>query len=236
LNSKRPAADLSKLHHQALVVTLLQRVVEAELHSLRLIRTDYTRRNLCQRRGPASTTVAAFQPSGRSIIGPGMSLEVVVMHHEEPQAKHGPSYSQDWSAYSPQCFPRDSPGQHGFLPPSSSMGEKMAMISVAKGQQSPTTLGNMQTQTTSNAAAQSQKQPAAPKPSPTKAKRVRTGCLTCRERHLKCDEAVPDCMNCRKRGRECKRGIRLNFLDINVYRPACVPPLEDWAGMRLFAI
>ncbi|KAH6889213.1 C6 zinc finger domain-containing protein [Thelonectria olida] len=84
----------------------------------------------------------------------------------------------------------------------------------------------LQTRTTSNAA---RKQTAVPKPSQTKAKRVRTGCLTCRERHLKCDEAVPDCMNCRKRGRECKRGIRLNFLDTNVYRPACVPPLEGWA-------
>jgi Fungal Zn(2)-Cys(6) binuclear cluster domain len=29
-------------------------------------------------------------------------------------------------------------------------------------------------------------------------KRVRTGCLTCRERHLKCDEGMPDCQNCRK--------------------------------------
>ncbi|KAI5457110.1 hypothetical protein BGZ63DRAFT_495364 [Mariannaea sp. PMI_226] len=65
--------------------------------------------------------------------------------------------------------------------------------------------------------------------SPTKAKRVRTGCLTCRERHLKCDEAVPDCMNCRKRGRECKRGLRLNFLDINVHNPTCVAPVEEWA-------
>ncbi|TWU79060.1 hypothetical protein ED733_008598 [Metarhizium rileyi] len=37
----------------------------------------------------------------------------------------------------------------------------------------------------------------------TKLKRVRTGCLTCRERHLKCDEAIPDCINCRKGGRNC---------------------------------
>ncbi|KAH7171442.1 hypothetical protein EDB81DRAFT_837902 [Dactylonectria macrodidyma] len=64
---------------------------------------------------------------------------------------------------------------------------------------------------------------------PPKAKRVRTGCLTCRDRHLKCDEAVPDCLNCRKRGRECKRGVRLNFLDINVHSLACEPVSEDWA-------
>ncbi|KAF4438321.1 regulatory for the arginine catabolic pathway [Fusarium acutatum] len=63
---------------------------------------------------------------------------------------------------------------------------------------------------------------------PVKGKRVRTGCLTCRERHLKCDEAVPDCMNCRKRGRECKRGVRLNFLDVNLHRPAGIPSPGGW--------
>ncbi|RBR24447.1 uncharacterized protein FIESC28_02738 [Fusarium coffeatum] len=68
-----------------------------------------------------------------------------------------------------------------------------------------------------------------PNPTPVKGRRVRTGCLTCRERHLKCDEAVPDCMNCRKRGRECKRGVRLNFLEINLHSPAAIPPPEDWA-------
>ncbi|ENH75174.1 Transcriptional regulatory protein moc3 [Fusarium oxysporum f. sp. cubense race 1] len=65
-------------------------------------------------------------------------------------------------------------------------------------------------------------------PTPVKGKRVRTGCLTCRERHLKCDEAVPDCMNCRKRGRECKRGVRLNFLEINLHRPAATPSPGGW--------
>ena len=47
-----------------------------------------------------------------------------------------------------------------------------------------------------------------------KSKRVRTGCLTCRERHLKCDEGMPDCKNCNKSRRTCKRGLKLNFLDI----------------------
>ncbi|KAF4341118.1 regulatory for the arginine catabolic pathway [Fusarium beomiforme] len=65
-------------------------------------------------------------------------------------------------------------------------------------------------------------------PTPVKGKRVRTGCLTCRERHLKCDEAVPDCMNCRKRGRECKRGVRLNFLEINLHQPTTTPSPEGW--------
>ncbi|CAM1511001.1 Fc.00g085140.m01.CDS01 [Cosmosporella sp. VM-42] len=63
---------------------------------------------------------------------------------------------------------------------------------------------------------------------PTKAKRVRTGCLTCRERHLKCDEAVPDCVNCRKSNRTCKRGMRLNFLEVSVHKPIWVPSPAQW--------
>jgi hypothetical protein len=63
-----------------------------------------------------------------------------------------------------------------------------------------------------------------PKPSKApaevaKAKRVRTGCLTCRERHLKCDEAFPRCQNCQKSGRICKRGVRLNFIDTQTIAP-----------------
>ena len=62
----------------------------------------------------------------------------------------------------------------------------------------------------------------------SKPKRVRTGCLTCRERHLKCDEALPTCVNCRKSGRECKRGVRLNFIDTQCRTPPTVPPPDDW--------
>lgn len=65
-------------------------------------------------------------------------------------------------------------------------------------------------------------------PAATKPKRVRTGCLTCRERHLKCDEAMPHCQNCRKSNRICKRGIRLNFIDTTVQAPPVVPPSQDW--------
>ncbi|KAF2130685.1 hypothetical protein P153DRAFT_355543 [Dothidotthia symphoricarpi CBS 119687] len=43
--------------------------------------------------------------------------------------------------------------------------------------------------------------------------RARTGCLTCRDRHIKCDEALPKCKNCCKSNRLCERGIRLNFID-----------------------
>ena len=59
-------------------------------------------------------------------------------------------------------------------------------------------------------------------------KRVRTGCLTCRERHLKCDEGAPDCQNCKKSNRECKRGVRLNFIDTQVKTPPITPPTEEW--------
>lgn len=59
-------------------------------------------------------------------------------------------------------------------------------------------------------------------------KRVRTGCLTCRERHLKCDEGLPDCVNCRKSSRPCKRGVRLNFIDTQVKSPPVTPSTQDW--------
>lgn len=61
-----------------------------------------------------------------------------------------------------------------------------------------------------------------------KPKRVRTGCLTCRERHLKCDEGLPHCQNCRKSNRTCKRGVRLNFIDTTVKSPPIIPPTADW--------
>jgi len=64
----------------------------------------------------------------------------------------------------------------------------------------------------------------------TKSKRVRTGCLTCRERHLKCDEGTPDCLNCRKSGRECKRGVRLNFIDVQIKPLPYTPPTTEWLG------
>lgn len=67
-------------------------------------------------------------------------------------------------------------------------------------------------------------------PVPAKSRRVRTGCLTCRERHLKCDENTPDCLNCRKGNRECKRGLRLNFIDIQTKPIPFVPPITEWNG------
>ena len=68
-------------------------------------------------------------------------------------------------------------------------------------------------------------------PAATRPKRVRTGCLTCRERHLKCDEGSPDCHNCKRSGRECKRGVRLNFIDTQCKTPPITPPMHDWEGV-----
>ncbi|KAF2009929.1 hypothetical protein BU24DRAFT_67612 [Aaosphaeria arxii CBS 175.79] len=46
----------------------------------------------------------------------------------------------------------------------------------------------------------------------TKPKRTRSGCLTCRERHLKCDEGKPVCNNCKRSNRQCKTGLRINWI------------------------
>ena len=62
-----------------------------------------------------------------------------------------------------------------------------------------------------------------------KPKRVRTGCLTCRGRHLKCDEGIPVCQNCQKSNRRCERGVRLNFIATQSVRPPYLaPPSDDW--------
>lgn len=64
----------------------------------------------------------------------------------------------------------------------------------------------------------------------SKPRRVRTGCLTCRNRHLKCDEALPICLNCQKSNRKCERGVRLNFIDLKVEQPPYLLPPVDWKG------
>ena len=70
--------------------------------------------------------------------------------------------------------------------------------------------------------------PAEPSAATSRPKRVRTGCLTCRERHLKCDEGLPNCVNCRKSNRQCKRGVRLNFIDTQVKTPPITPPTHEY--------
>ena len=74
----------------------------------------------------------------------------------------------------------------------------------------------------------SESTPPADPGSASKPKRVRTGCLTCRERHLKCDEGMPICQNCKKSNRQCKRGVRLNFIDTKVEDAQLVPQTADW--------
>lgn len=69
-------------------------------------------------------------------------------------------------------------------------------------------------------------------PAAEKAKRKRSGCLTCRDRHISCDEKfLPDCGNCRKSNRECVRGTRLNFHQIDVKDPPyLLPRAAEWSG------
>lgn len=45
--------------------------------------------------------------------------------------------------------------------------------------------------------------PAKPKRSRASAPKVRTGCITCKTRHLKCDEEKPTCLRCRNDGFTC---------------------------------
>ncbi|KAK4191915.1 adhesion and hyphal regulator 1, partial [Podospora australis] len=66
----------------------------------------------------------------------------------------------------------------------------------------------------------------------SKARRVRTGCFTCRDRHLKCDETTPRCIKCIKGDRECKYGVRLSWMDSNATvknPPKLVSPAADWS-------
>ncbi|KAG8672424.1 hypothetical protein FPOAC2_05811 [Fusarium poae] len=46
--------------------------------------------------------------------------------------------------------------------------------------------------------------PIKPKISRTSTSKVRTGCITCKKRHVKCDEAKPHCGNCTRNRRKCE--------------------------------
>ncbi|KAK3202812.1 hypothetical protein GRF29_154g885071 [Pseudopithomyces chartarum] len=71
--------------------------------------------------------------------------------------------------------------------------------------------------------------PAQGKPKSGKSTRTRTGCLTCRDRHLKCDEGSPSCQNCLKSNRECRKGMRINWIDTQVKAPPhLIPPADNW--------
>ncbi|OAL45950.1 hypothetical protein IQ07DRAFT_519048 [Pyrenochaeta sp. DS3sAY3a] len=56
-------------------------------------------------------------------------------------------------------------------------------------------------------------------PAMTRPKRSRTGCLTCRTRRRKCDEAKPICQNCTSKGFECRYASAFQILGKNNYTP-----------------
>ena len=75
-----------------------------------------------------------------------------------------------------------------------------------------------------------------PRPTSTaRAKRVRTGCLTCRERHLKCDEGKPRCQNCTKSRRECRWGVRLSYMPTKIFAPKRIPYARRWEGWSILS-
>ncbi|KPM37630.1 hypothetical protein AK830_g8924 [Neonectria ditissima] len=158
------------------------------------------------------------------------------MYDEKPPSKQTSSPLQNWDDCPlSQYFFQDSSLQEEYMEDSPSKRQKLAIFQSSWDEQPSLPSTDLLPMPAPPAAT---KEPLAiPTSPPAKAKRVRTGCLTCRERHLKCDSnfaaglqlpALPDCLNCRKRGRECKRGIRLNFLDINVHRLAWIPHPEAW--------
>ena len=131
------------------------------------------------------------------------------------------SMNSDVTRLSDQLRPvsiRSSP-QTEESPPSGGRSKSKAP---EKSSRSPSSAGQMSA-ATDTAANASNETAASAKP-----KRVRTGCLTCRERHLKCDEGLPHCQNCRKSSRTCKRGVRLNFIDTQVKNPQIIPPTAEW--------
>lgn len=48
---------------------------------------------------------------------------------------------------------------------------------------------------------------------PNPRRRVRTGCLTCRGRRRKCDEARPVCQNCKSKALTCRYGVNFTFVN-----------------------
>ena len=103
----------------------------------------------------------------------------------------------------------------------SKLEEQTSKLEISDDVRPPTPKGAPSPADTTTTTASTEKAAAKPK-------RVRTGCLTCRERHLKCDEALPICLNCKKSNRDCKRGMKLNFIDTKVEDTQIVPPGAEW--------
>lgn len=142
-------------------------------------------------------------------------------HFEMPSAKRRKVSSQEFAgraSYAPTPS-KLSPQQRGSLDESSS--------SLRKGPETGRATKEPETRRPSESLDAAR---AAVSPTVSKPKRVRTGCLTCRNRHLKCDEALPICLNCQKSNRKCERGVRLNFIDLKVEQPPYLLPPVDWKG------
>ncbi|EDK44631.1 hypothetical protein LELG_02810 [Lodderomyces elongisporus NRRL YB-4239] len=61
--------------------------------------------------------------------------------------------------------------------------------------------------------------------------RTRSGCITCRDRHIKCDEQQPICKNCLRSNRECLKGTRLNFRQYIFHDPEEDPTTSRYLKM-----
>lgn len=170
--------------------------------------------------------LAAYDPNPTSIVVPGYRLDATApSKHQQHNAEHQPQQPSSSHAVNHGYY------DDGFrLPP-------------AKRQKISPSIGPVPTNAKKNISRPSRPiQRAAdtvttstPSPVPNKSRRVRTGCLTCRERHLKCDEGTPDCNNCRKSNRECKRGVRLNFIDITCKKPPHIVSPEGGFDTPLIA-
>ena len=53
-------------------------------------------------------------------------------------------------------------------------------------------------------------------------------CLTCRERHLKCDQRMPRCRNCKQKDQDCKRALPSNA---PITKPSKLPPWQPAVGI-----
>ncbi|QPC70314.1 hypothetical protein HYE68_001066 [Fusarium pseudograminearum] len=58
--------------------------------------------------------------------------------------------------------------------------------------------------------------------------RSRTGCLTCRQRHQKCDETSPICGNCLVVQRQCEYPTAV--IPLRERRKKCLPGEQPWAN------
>jgi len=161
-------------------------------------------------------TLAAYDSQG--YLAPGFDLD----YPYQPSPLYSASTASDLTLGREQQFTPPNYHISDISPPPSKRQRKSDQFIHIKKER------NTLPQMTVDGAADAADTAAASKP-----KRVRTGCLTCRERHLKCDEGLPNCQNCRKSTRVCKRGVRLNFIDTQVKNPPLMPPTADWRGTTI---